>query len=74
MNHLDRMGHWGYLSLALGHAIIATGASPSLGWPLRLLGELVWCCIGWRAGLRSATYWGALFAALDLWAAVQALR
>lgn len=73
MSRVDVVGHIGYVLIGGGHLLLATGYSPEVGWPLRLAGELVWTGIGLHLRLSSVWAWGLGFAALDLWAAINAL-
>lgn len=61
---LDLFGHVGYISLFVGLAMISRGRS--IGWVLRLLGEIIWTYISYEVGLYSGVVWGIAFMVVDL--------
>lgn len=63
---IDLIGHVAYAALFAGQYAIAHGHHE--GWALRLAGEVTWVLIGVKLRLTSVWMWGAVFAALDLWA------
>ena len=64
MHREDRIGHVGYAFLGLGQACIALGLWQ--GWPIRLVGEIIWVALGWRLGMSSIWAWGALGICVEL--------
>ena len=61
----DILGHIGYGSLFFGTLLV--GRKLTVGWPLRLTGELVWVAAGLMLGLSSIVIWGTFFSILDGW-------
>lgn len=64
VQQLDLLGHIGYILLFVGMTMISRGQS--LGWALRLAGELIWTGISYQMELYSGVLWGVAFIAIDL--------
>ena len=64
MTALDTLGHFAYLWILIG-MVLLTGKH-SIGWLIRLVGELLWVGIGILMGMSSIWFWGIVFMSIDL--------
>ena len=64
VQQLDLLGHFGYILLFVGMTLLSRGQS--LGWVLRLIGEIIWTYISYEMQLYSGVLWGLAFMAIDL--------
>ena len=60
---IDLLGHLGYLLLFIGQFLIAQHAI--MGWPLRIMGELIWLYLGVKLKLSSIWFWGIIFVLVE---------
>jgi len=60
----DLLGHIGYVVLLVGLVLI--GQRKTIGWPIKMVGELIWVGIGFVMGMTSIWLWGLSFTALSL--------
>ncbi len=60
----DKVGHLGYVLLLSGTTLLANQSW--LGWPLCILGDLVWVWVGWRMRMSSIWVWQSAFLVVGL--------
>lgn len=61
----DRIGHVGYALMALGTLFIAEKIV--WGWPIHLVGSVVWIWLGMRLKMSSIFLWEIGWVILSLW-------
>ena len=61
---IDFIGHSGYASFFAG--MILLGRTNVLVWLFRVLGGIIWICVGFAVGLTSVWSWGYAFLLVDI--------
>lgn len=55
----DIIGHVGYFILIVG--LILIGNRKTIGWPIKMVGEIIWVFLGFWMGMTSIWMWGLVF-------------